>query len=114
MRMSRIVQYRIGSSSLLPFAASKRALTSAIFLRTLNLIRRVYINQVNLHGILESLVNVGVIMNDRGRADTLKLTQVKLLNVFRGQGLEGNSLFAEVRCYNFFRGDVLLLISRIP
>ena len=28
----------------------------AVFLRTLNLIRRVYINQVNLHGILESLV----------------------------------------------------------
>ena len=71
-----------------------------VFLRTLNLIRRVYINQVNLHGTLESLVNIGVIMNDRGRADTLKLTQVKLLNVFCGQVLERHFLFAEVRCYN--------------
>ena len=72
----------------------------AVFLRTLNLICWVYINQVNLHGILESLVNVGMIMNNRGCADTLKLTKVKLLNILCGQILECNFLFTEVRCYD--------------
>ena len=38
-----------------------KAADITILLRTLNLICRVYINQVNLHGILESLVNVGMI-----------------------------------------------------
>lgn len=44
----------------------------AVFLRTLSLIRWVYINQIDLHGILESLVNVGVITNDRGLPLSIK------------------------------------------
>ena len=77
-----------------------KATNIAVFLRTLNLISRVYIDQVNLHGILECFVNVGVIMDDRGSADTLKLTQIKLLNILCGQILECNFLFTEVRCYD--------------
>lgn len=75
-----------------------KAADITILLRTLNLICRVYINQVNLHGILESLVNVGMIMDDRGSTDALEFLHIELLNVLCGQILESDLLFTEIQC----------------
>ena len=74
------------------------AANKAILFRTLNLVCRVHFNQVNLHCVLERLMNVGMIVNDRGSTDTLKLFQVKLLNVLRGQIFERYFFLTKVRC----------------
>ena len=73
----------------------------AILFRTLYFICRIGVNEINLHSVLQSLVDVRVIVDNRRSADTLKLFQVKLLNVFRRQVFKGDFLLAEVRRDDF-------------
>ena len=51
-----------------------------LLLGALHLVSRVYINQVNLHGMLECLVDIGVIVDDRTGRHGFQRMQIKALN----------------------------------
>ena len=72
-------------------AADKAALFG-----TLNFIRRIRRDQINLHGVFQSLMDIGMIVNDRTSRDTLQLIHVKFLNVGCPQISEGDLFGLEI------------------
>ena len=76
-----------------------------LLLGALHLVGGVEGKQVHFDGVFQRLVNVGMVMNHRGCADTFLLRQAEVLNVLCGQVLERHFLFVEVRCYDLLYGS---------
>ena len=82
---------------LVHLVAVVEAADEAILLGTVDFIRWIGCNQIGLDGILERLVDDGMVVDDRVCVDALKLLRVKILDVLCFQGAERSWVFLEVR-----------------
>lgn len=75
-----------------------------ILLGAFNLVRGIRRDQIQLDCVLQSLVNVRVVMDDRRSTHTFQLEQIEVLDILCRQFLEGDPSLAEVRRDNTLHG----------